>query len=238
MIEEEMQRRHKTAWTERLIAALLVGGMVGNAGAAGALAQEQRADPLAPVDLLAETETTDPEAVVEPADAPETNGETNGETNDQSESFDEAFPAVVSNPIDQADLDPQASLAQPWTLAGVEALIAYIENIEAEGLDPADYDLQALKVSAQTGVSAELDQLASKNFTWLVEDIRDGRTPMAAREQWFVVDPDRDRYRTSELLAKAAATGDVAGVLDGLHPLHADYAALRAELAATPQEDL
>ncbi|MEO0644088.1 MAG: hypothetical protein AAFY47_11850, partial [Pseudomonadota bacterium] len=238
MIEEEMQRRHKTAWTERLIAALLVGGMVGNAGAAGALAQEQRADPLAPVDLLAETETTDPEAVVEPADAPETNGETNGETNDQSESFDEAFPEVVSNPIDQADLDPQASLAQPWTLAGVEALIAYIENIEAEGLDPADYDLQALKVSAQTGVSAELDQLASKNFTWLVEDIRDGRTPMAAREQWFVVDPDRDRYRTSELLAKAAATGDVAGVLDGLHPVHADYAALRAELAATPQEDL
>lgn len=59
---------------------------------------------------------------------------------------------------------------------------------------------------------------------------------MEARKQWFVVDPDRDLYRTEELLAEVTRSGDVRGVLDRLHPLHADYAALRAELAATPPE--
>lgn len=156
---------------------------------------------------------------------------------DQADSFDQAFPQMVSNPVDQKALVESLPSVQPWSLDTVQALIAYIERIGEEGLDPADYDLQALKVSAQTGLSVELDQLASKNFIWLVEDLRDGRTPMEARKQWFVVDPDRDLYRTEELLAKVTETGDVQGVLNGLHPLHADYAALRAELAATPETE-
>jgi len=59
---------------------------------------------------------------------------------------------------------------------------------------------------------------------------------MNAREQWFVVDPDRDLYRTGDLLTAATETGDVETVLDQLMPTHADYAALKAELAATPAE--
>ena len=152
--------------------------------------------------------------------------------------FEQAFPEMVSEPVDQADREPVGPPVQPWSLDAIQALISYIEGIGAEGLDPADYDLQALKVSLRAGPSAELDQLASKNFVWLVEDIRDGRTPMEARKQWFVVDPDRDLYRTEALLTDVTTSGDVAGVLDGLRPIHADYAALRAELAATPEEDV
>ncbi|MEM9310162.1 MAG: L,D-transpeptidase family protein [Pseudomonadota bacterium] len=204
--------------------------MAGSAITSAALAQEAERGFGEPIDLLQQTEVSDPQAADEPTAEPERAS--------PAESFDEAFPETVSNPVDQADLEPAGSQPQPWTLAGVEALIAYIEAIDEEGLDPADYDLQALKVSAQTGASLELDELASKNFVWLVEDIRDGRTPMEARKQWFVVDPDRDRYRTLDLLAEATQTGDVASVLNGLHPVHADYAALRAELAATPEEEL
>ncbi|MDY7096675.1 MAG: L,D-transpeptidase family protein [Pseudomonadota bacterium] len=156
----------------------------------------------------------------------------------EDESFDEAFPQMISQEVVQGDIAPPAAEEQPWSLDAVQALITYIEGISAEGLDPADYDLRALQVSLQSGPSVELDQLASKNFKWLVEDLRDGRTPMEARKQWFVVDPDRDKYRTGDLLAEATQTGDVKGVLDGLHPIHADYAALRAELAATPEEDV
>ena len=170
-------------------------------------------------------------------------GEGEAQQAGMEQSFEEAFPAMVSKPVDQADLDdadiePQGPPIQPWSLDTVQSLIAYIENVGAEGLDPADYDLQALKVSAQTGLSLELDQLASKNFVWLVEDIRDGRTPMEARKQWFVVDPDRDRYRTEALLAEVTLTGDVEGVLNRLHPVHADYAALREQLALTAEEDV
>ncbi|MEO1221938.1 MAG: L,D-transpeptidase, partial [Pseudomonadota bacterium] len=152
-------------------------------------------------------------------------------------SFDEAFPRMVSEPLVQGDLAPPGPLVEAWGLDQVSAMIEVIEGIGAEGLDPDDYDHAALKQLLTQGPSEALDKLASKNFVWLVEDLRDGRTPMDARVQWFVVDPDRDRFRSRELLSTALTTGDIAGTLAELNPTHPDYAALRAELAATPLEE-
>lgn len=150
------------------------------------------------------------------------------------EEFSSAFPAIVSEPVVQGGEDAPAAEETTWSLDHVAALIEVIENIDAEGLDKRDYDLQALQVSSRSGPSEELDAIATKNFIWLVEDLRDGRTPMSARTQWFVVDPDRDKYPTKDLLAKALKSGDIAGALDSIKPTHPDYAALKAELAKTP----
>ena len=153
--------------------------------------------------------------------------------------MEEAFPDMVSNPMVQGELTVDTiPLVQPWSIANADALIAFIEAIAEEGLDPADYDLQALKTLAASGMSEELDAVASKNFIWLVEDLRDGRTPMDAREQWFVVDPDRDFLRTGALLTAALESGDIGGTLDGLAPTHPDYARLKVALAETPLEDV
>lgn len=149
--------------------------------------------------------------------------------------FDEAFPNMISKEVVQGDLTPPGPLVQSWSVDNAFALIDVIEGISAEGLDPADYDLVRLKSLVDAGQSEDLDKLASRNFVWLVEDLRDGRTPMEAREQWFVVDPDRDRFRTGDLLAEALETGDVARVLANLNPTHPDYARLRDELAKTPE---
>ncbi|MBM0169608.1 L,D-transpeptidase family protein [Altererythrobacter sp. C41] len=123
---------------------------------------------------------------------------------------------------------------QPWTVANAEQLATVIAGIGTEGLDPADYDELALRQAIAGGPGEQLDQVASRAFAWLVEDMRDGRTPMEARKQWFVVDPDPDRYRTGDVMAGALASGDIAGALQNLAPLHPDYAKLKAELAATP----
>ena len=149
-------------------------------------------------------------------------------------SFDEAFPNMVSNPQVQGDLAPPGPMVSKWSVANAAKLAKFIEGIGAEGLDPRDYDLEPLKAAMANGASDELNEIASRNFVWLVEDLRDGRTPMDAREQWFVVDPDRDTYRTDELLKTATATGDIAGTLMELNPTHDDYAHLKAELAKTP----
>jgi len=151
--------------------------------------------------------------------------------------FDEAFPRMISDPVVQGDLEEPGPLVQSWSLANARKLVAFIEGIAAEGLDPDDYDLQALKTALASAPSEELDTLASRNFVWLVEDLRDGRTPMEARKQWFVVDPDRDLFRTGDLMEKAIASGDIAATLKSLNPSYPDYARLRDELAATPQED-
>ncbi len=153
------------------------------------------------------------------------------------DAFDAAFPQTVSQPVVQAGMEAPAPLVQAWTAGQAARLVAAIEAIGAEGLDPADYDLQPLKVALASGPSDELNQLASQSFVWLVEDLRDGRTPMEAREQWFVVDPDRETYRTGDILAEALKNGDIAGTLAQLHPTHPDYARLRDELAITPETD-
>lgn len=151
-----------------------------------------------------------------------------------SASFQQAFPQMVSEPVVQPGMEVIYPLTQPWNVAQARALIAVIEGVDAEGLVPADYELAALKVAIASGPSQELDEIASQAFVWLVEDLRDGRTPMEARRQWFVVDTDAERFPTGKLLTDALTSGDIAGTLAQLAPTHPDYARLRAELARTP----
>lgn len=165
-------------------------------------------------------------------------GEDAPEAQSEAESFDEAFPKMVSDPLVQGNLDAKpAPLVVPWSVENANTLLQVIENIGTEGLNPSDYDRQALSTAIASGPSSELDEIASKNFVWLVEDLRDGRTPMDARKQWFVVDPDRDRFRTPDLLAQAVESGDIRGTLAQLNPTHPDYARLKEALAATPVSD-
>ena len=124
-----------------------------------------------------------------------------------------------------------------WTKADAQALLGVIEGIDADGLFPEDYQPEKLRAAIAAGPGAALDAQASKSFAWLVEDVRDGRTRMDAREQWFVVDTDIDQNPTSALMARAIAGHDVAGAIAGLMPTAPDYAALKGLLAVTPKAD-
>lgn len=133
---------------------------------------------------------------------------------------------------------PPAPVVLPsWKLADAQALLGVIERIDAEGLIPADYQPQELRAAIAAGEGVALDEQAARSFSWLAEDLRDGRTPVPARVQWFVVDPDQDLKPTMTLMQIALDTHDVAGVLAGLAPVHPDYAALKAQLAVTPKAD-
>jgi murein L,D-transpeptidase YcbB/YkuD len=122
-------------------------------------------------------------------------------------------------------------------MGDARALLDVIDTIAAEGLIPEDYRPDALRTAIAGGEGAALDEAANKSFSWLAEDLRDGRTPVASRVQWFAVDPDRDTMPIEGLLRRALETHDVAGVLASLAPTHPDYAALKLELAATPQAE-
>src|SRR3546814_10677488 len=81
------------------------------------------------------------------------------------------------------------------------------------GVQTCALPIYLLREAVAQGPSENRDVLASRSFTWLVEDLRDGRTPMEARKQWFVQDPDHLRFPTADLLAGALASGDIAGTL-------------------------
>jgi murein L,D-transpeptidase YcbB/YkuD len=146
-------------------------------------------------------------------------------------------PAPVAAPAAGVPVIQPLPLTEPqmaWTLGDAKVLLSAIEKIGAEGLIPADYRPDVLRRAVAAGEGDALNAAASKSFAWLAEDLRDGRTPMEARVQWFAVDPDRDTMPTNMLMTRALDTHDVAGVLASLAPTHPDYKALLAELAATP----
>lgn len=135
---------------------------------------------------------------------------------------------------------PVLTVLQPvlvWEIAQAEALLKAIEGIGADGLIPADYQPDALKAAIAAGPGAALDAQASRSLAWLIEDMRDGRTRMASRVQWFAVDTDVDQRPTAMVMAEALASGNIAGTLASLAPTHPDYAKLKAELARLPRED-
>ncbi|GAA4642877.1 hypothetical protein GCM10023115_08370 [Pontixanthobacter gangjinensis] len=158
-------------------------------------------------------------------------------------------PAIASVPVDAEDdvvvsdavLDGIDAMAkdespalQSWSIENARALAAIVEGVDEEGLKPADYNLLGLRAAIEAGPSSALNEIASKSFQYLVEDLRDGRTPMDARKQWFVFDPDQDRYPTKKLMSEALESGDMAGVLSKIMPEHPDYQRLKGELAKTP----
>lgn len=122
-----------------------------------------------------------------------------------------------------------------WSRADAQALLATIQGIKSEGLFAKDYQPEALKAAIAAGPGDALDQVASRSFAWLIEDLRDGRTPMTARVQWFAVDPDQDEMPTADIMSQALASHDIAGVIDRLAPTHPDYVALKQALAETPE---
>jgi murein L,D-transpeptidase YcbB/YkuD len=124
-----------------------------------------------------------------------------------------------------------------WSVGDARALLSVIEKIGGEGLIAADYQPDVLRKAISGGEGDALNAAASKSFAWLAEDLRDGRTPMEARVQWFALDPDRESAPTDQLMSKALSSHDVVGVLASLAPSHPDYKELVAELAATPAAD-
>ena len=117
-----------------------------------------------------------------------------------------------------------------WPLRDAQALLGAIQTMSDEGLMPKDYEPATLAAAITGGEGPALDAVATRLFAWLAEDLRDGRTPMDARVQWFAVDPDRDVNPTAAILARALERSDVKGELAALNPAHPDYAALRDEL--------
>jgi L,D-transpeptidase YcbB len=213
-----MHRRKNAGWTAAALLALVVNG-TGPAQAA------PKAVP-APENILPPAETVPapvpsmtPLAIPTPAPA------------------STPVPAPVASPAPVPAPTPVPEPVVSWSLSDARALQAAISRVDEEGLVPADYRPDALSKAIAKGEGPELDAVASNSFSWLAEDLRDGRTPMTARLQWFAIDPDQDASPNLALMTKATTEHSVAEVLAGLSPTYPDYQVLKGALAATPKAD-
>ena len=125
-----------------------------------------------------------------------------------------------------------------WSKENATALLSYIEKVGDEGLFAKDYYPDALAAAILGGDQAALDKAATDRFLLLATHLRDGRTPNAARKQWFMTDSDGDSEPLLSLLTAALGAGTVSETLASLDPVHPDFALLKAALkkAKTPAE--
>ncbi|HET9639984.1 MAG TPA: L,D-transpeptidase family protein [Allosphingosinicella sp.] len=120
-------------------------------------------------------------------------------------------------------------LAADWSRKDAEALLAYIERADEEGLDPADYNPAALRDAIETK-SDMLDPVATATFLKIAGDLMFGHVRGDSRIDWHVKDDSWNVYDQQALLDRAVK-GGVGEALDGLLPTHPQYAALKVLLA-------
>nr|WP_225899772.1 L,D-transpeptidase family protein [Croceicoccus gelatinilyticus] len=142
-----------------------------------------------------------------------------------------------SSPTVQTVPTDYFATAPAWTQGQAEALLGYIANLGNEGLFPADYTPAELEAAISAGDGEQLNEVATRIFTMVALDLRDGRTEMDSRRQWFVRDPDAERLPIKPLLEEALTTGDIIAALDSLNPVHPDYAVLKQMLMETPESE-
>jgi len=129
------------------------------------------------------------------------------------------------------------AVAPAWPLADAGKLLGVVRTAAKRGLVVADYEPDALQAAIASGEGVALNDVATRIFTRLATDLRDGRTPLVDRVQWLIVDSDAITLPIDVALTKALASHDIDGALTALEPKHPDYAALKAELAKTPVSD-
>lgn len=152
--------------------------------------------------------------------------------------------SVVLQPDKVADDAPvvetlaEANLPS-WSEDNARALLTFIQNVGEEGLFPQDYNPQGLQAAIASGNQVQLDKVATDAFLLLATHLRDGRTPNAARKQWFMEDTDSDSTPLIPLLDYALTANDVPMTLAGLDPIHPSFALLKAALATakTPADE-
>ncbi|MFZ5690453.1 MAG: L,D-transpeptidase family protein [Pseudomonadota bacterium] len=108
------------------------------------------------------------------------------------------------------------------------AVVAYLANVEEDGLNPADYPAPAFKAD-------DLDALAEAELRLAGEVLEYARHASIGRVHFSRISNDigfdLDAPEPAEILAKVAAANDIKQVLDSYQPPHPQYHKLKAELA-------
>jgi L,D-transpeptidase YcbB len=121
------------------------------------------------------------------------------------------------------------------------ALVAFVDRLAGDGLEPDDYHARPLhrlldpRRRLSLGDRAELDLLLTDAFLTAGRDLAGGRVPpRAVHPGWSTAGRSAD---FPALLAQALARGQVAEALTALRPQGAQYARLRQALARYRQID-
>jgi murein L,D-transpeptidase YcbB/YkuD len=123
-----------------------------------------------------------------------------------------------------------------WPANAGHALLQEIAAAEAEGLDPADYQLAALTEELKrSGGGPTFDRMADAAALKLAHDYLLGAIANKAAYDWHIERKDGEPSQLAMQLQHAVASGKVQPWLRSLLPQDSRYAALRTAYAETPE---
>lgn len=131
---------------------------------------------------------------------------------------------------------PAPVRAPAWSRTAAEELLAFVEGLGAEGLEPAHYGPDRLRAAIALGDPAGLTTAANEIFLRLTRELGGGAVPDAERRSWHMP-PNSLNGHDQLAMLEDAMDGGVFEILNALLPTHAQYLGLRRALAATPPED-
>ena len=150
-------------------------------------------------------------------------------------------PAPAAAPAQQpaAAAPEPAPLPPPlWNPQDSQELLAFIQGIGREGLDFADYDPAGLVAALRSGDPILLSRASSERFNKVASDLALGHVRGKDRIDWHIKDPDLGAERLDQLLRYAVGSHQITRTLQGLLPVHPQYAMLKKALEVTPASDV
>ena len=129
--------------------------------------------------------------------------------------------------------------APSWNAEAAQDLLAYVQRIGEEGLDPADYTPDRLQAAIAAGDQLALDTIATDVFLRISSDLALGHVRGDARMDWHVGDQeDLSPSTQMELMNRAIANRSVQDSLNSLLPTHPQYGELKALLHTATTKEL
>jgi murein L,D-transpeptidase YcbB/YkuD len=120
-----------------------------------------------------------------------------------------------------------------WTRPAAQDLLAYVQQVGGEGLDPKDYALERLAAALAGPDDALLSTAATDTFLRVSSDLALGHVRGDDRLAWHTPDTDIDAQQQYDMMQRAIAGASVRDILNGLLPTHPQYAELKLLLAKT-----
>jgi murein L,D-transpeptidase YcbB/YkuD len=133
---------------------------------------------------------------------------------------------------------PPVIVSGDWKKRDAQDLLAFIDAIGEEGLDPADYNRAALADAIEAKDGALLSQVATKAFLKVANDLTYGHVQADGRIDWHVRDDPFTAADQQALLTRALADHSMADSLRSLLPTHPQYTELKRLLARTTEPKL
>ena len=124
-----------------------------------------------------------------------------------------------------------------WHPRDAQELLAFIQQIGSEGLDPVDYDPAGLIAALRSGNPVLMSQAATDRFNLVSSDLALGHVRGKERVGWHIVDKDLDREQQYALMKSALVSHQVPAALLSLLPSHPQYRDLKNALMTTAPTD-